>query len=45
MARDILFQNSQCKMCNIEVKQQDLSLQVILLAYEISVPELLSFYY
>lgn len=32
MARDILFQTAQCKICNIEAKQKDTSLQVTLLA-------------
>lgn len=39
------FKIAECKICNIEEKQQDTSLQVRLLMEEISVLELLSFYY
>lgn len=39
------FKIVKCKLCNIEEKQQDTSLQVHLLAEEISILELVSFYY
>lgn len=45
MPKEIVFQNSQMQIRNIEEKQQDTSLQVRLLAEEMSILELLSFYY